>query len=115
MFVRWERRSLESGRGRGCRLEAILMQNDEEKGVIKKKIIASLATIEERFLEAKEIGIRGFHRGIFWTEVDKKLKDLNIGNVPRNMIEAEILRKVPRPTSNDWSLYAVTCVPRYDE
>jgi hypothetical protein len=115
MFVRWERQFLKSGRRGRCRLEAILVQNHEEKGVTHEQVVAPLATIEERFLEAKEVGIRGFHRGLFWTVVDKKLNDLNIENVPRNIIEAEILKKVPRPATNEWSLWAVTCVPRYDE
>ncbi len=82
---------------------------------MQEQVVASLAAIEERFLEAKEVGIRGFHRGLFWTLVDKKLDHLNLEDVPRSMIEAEILKKVPRPATDEWSLWAVTCVPRYIE
>ena len=91
------------------------MQNYEGKGGTQEQIVASLGTIEERFLEAKEVGIQGFHRGIFWLAVDKELNDLTIEDVPRSMIESEILKRVPRPATDEWSLWAVTCVPRYDE
>ena len=91
------------------------MQTYEGKGGTQEQIVASLGTIEERFLEAKEVGIQGFHRGLFWSAVDKTLNDLNIEDVPGNMIESEILKKVPRPATDEWSLWAVTCVPRYDE
>ncbi len=106
---------MESGRRGRWLLEAILMQNHEEEGVMREQVVAPLAAIEERFLKAKEVGIRGFHRGLFWTLVDNKLNDLNIENLPRSMLEAEILKEVPRPATNDWSLWAVTCVPRYEE
>ena len=91
------------------------MQNHEQKGVPRKQVVLPLASIEERFLEAKEVGIRGFHRGLFWIAVDNKLNELNVEDVSRNMIEAEILKRVPRPATNEWSLWAVTCVPRYEE
>lgn len=106
---------MKSGRGGRCRLEAVLVQNHDEKGGTQEQVVASLAAIEERFLEAKEVGIQGFHRGLFWTAVDKKLNDLIMEDVPRSMIETEILKKVPRPATNEWSLWAVTCVPRYDQ
>jgi hypothetical protein len=115
MFVRWERRDLESGRAGRCLREAILMKNHKKEGVMQEQVVAPLAAIEERFLTAKEVGIRGFHRGLFWTLVDKKLKALNMENLPRSMIEAEISKRVPRPATNEWSLWAVTCVPRYEE
>jgi hypothetical protein len=115
MFVRWERRVSKPGREGRYRLEAILMQNHEEKGLRRERVAVLLATIEERFLEAEEVGIRGFHRGLFWAAVDKKLNDLNVKNLLRTMIEDEILQKVPRPATNEWSLWAVTCVPRYEK
>jgi hypothetical protein len=106
---------MESGREGRYLLKAILMQNHEENGVRREQVVAPLAAIEERFLEAKEVGIRGFHRGLFWISIDQKLNELNVKDVPRNRIEAEILRKVPRPATKDWSLWAVTCVPRYEK
>ena len=93
-------------------LEAILMQNHEENGVMLEQVVSPLAAIEERFLKAKEVGIRGFLRGLFLTVVDGKLNDLNLGSLSRSMIEAEILKLVPRPATNEWSLWVVTCVPR---
>ena len=59
------------------------------------------------------MGMRAFHRGLFWTVVDKKLDEFRLEPVVRDKIEAEIIEKVPRPTS-DWALWGVRCVPKYE-
>jgi hypothetical protein len=57
--------------------------------------------------------MREFYRGIFWVGVNKKLDDLKLDPELREELELEILKTVPRP-ANEWALWAVTCVPRYD-
>ena len=115
MNVRWERRRPDSGGRRGSYLlHAILVDKKREKGESKERVIEHLAGIEERFLETKEIGMRAFHRGLFWTVADRKLADLKLERQVRKGIEAEISEVVPRPT-NEWGLWAVKCVPDYEK
>jgi hypothetical protein len=114
MFVRWERRSLEAqGRGGRHRFDAILVEEYEKSGQFRERVLKHLASIEERFLNAREVGMRQFYRGLFWVVVDKNLNDLNLEPATKDRIETEILQTVPRP-NEDWGLWAVTCVPKYD-
>ena len=114
MNVKWERRKPEGG-GRRDRhhLHAILVERKMEKGVLNEKVIRHLAGIEERFLETKEMGMKAFHRGLFWTVADKKLADLQLAGDVRKKIEGEISKVVSRP-SDEWGLWAVKCVPDYE-
>jgi hypothetical protein len=114
MDVKWERRGPEGG-GRRARhhLHAILVERQREKGALNERVIRHLASIEERFLETKEIGMKAFHQGLFWAVADKKLSDLRLAGDVRKKIEGEISEVVPRPSS-EWGLWAVTCVPNYE-
>jgi len=115
MNVKWEKRKLDSGRRRRrYHLHAILVDKKGEKEGSKERVIEHLASIEERFLETKEMGMRAFHRGLFWKVADRKLEDLKLERKVRKGIEAEILEVVPRPT-DEWGLWAVICVPKYEK
>ena len=115
MIVKWERRSpREGGRRERHHLHAILVERKSEKGAQHEKVIDHLASIEERFLETKETGMRAFYRGLFWEVADRKLEALHLEREVRQKIETEISEIVPRP-SNEWGLWAVTCVPKYEK
>ena len=115
MIVRWERRRPHDGGRRGRHhLHAILVERKSEKGALHEKVIDQLASIEERFLETKETGMRAFHRGLFWEVAERKLEALHLEREVRQKIETEISEIVPRP-SNEWGLWAVTCVPKYEK
>jgi hypothetical protein len=45
--------------------------------------------------------------------VDKKLDRLGLDSHQRNRIEADIAQRVSRP-DEDWELWGVTCIPRFD-
>jgi hypothetical protein len=90
------------------------MKTDGGKGESKERIVMPLAGIEERFLNTKELGMRAFHRGLFWTVADRKLDDLKLEKGLRKRIEAALLVTVPRP-ADDWGLWAVTCIPKYEK
>ena len=115
MNVKWEKRKQGSGRRRErYDLHAILVDKKTEKEGSKERVIEHLASIEERFLETKEMGMKAFHRGLFWTAADRKLSELKLERKVRKGIEAEILEVVPRPT-DEWGLWAVICVPEYEK
>ena len=77
-------------------------------------VVAHLGSIEMRFLNVKITTTREFHQGLFWAHVDSKLKRLGVGPAEKSAIEAQISEKVPRP-GDDWSMWAVTCIPRFDK
>jgi hypothetical protein len=58
--------------------------------------------------------MRAFHRGLFWSVANRKLEALHLDSEVRRRIETELSEIVPRP-SNEWGLWAVTCVPKYDK
>ena len=114
MYVTWRKQKLSSKlNGRGVNLVAVLMENYQEAGQPKEKFIEELGAIRESYLTTKARDTRAFHQGLFWVVVDKKLDSLELKSVERTSIEAEILKRVPRPTQ-DWALWGVTCIPRYD-
>jgi hypothetical protein len=115
MNVKWEKRRPDhGGRRKSYQLHAILVDREKEKGESKEKVIAHLASVEARYLETKEVGMRAFHQGLFWTVTDKKLANLNLEQKVRNEIEAEISEIVPRPR-DEWGLWAVKCIPEYEK
>jgi len=115
MNVKWERRHLDSG-GRRVKvhLHAILVHDEMDKGGSKEKVIERLASIEERYLETKEKGMRAFHQGLFWAVADNKLAALKLLGKVREGLEAEISERVPRP-SEEWGLWAVKCIPEFEK
>ena len=114
MKVRWERRIADDPLNRnGYILSFVLVENYLEEGKTKEKVIDHLGMIEERFLNSGARDMKAFHQGLFWVKVDKKMESLKLSTEKRNKIEAEISELVPRP-GGEWSLWGVTCVPRFD-
>jgi hypothetical protein len=114
MHVAWRKQKSSSGlNGTGVSLVAVLMESCQEAGRPKEKFIEELGAIKERYLTTKATDTRAFHQGLFWVVVDKKLDALQLESAERTTIEAEILKTVPRP-NQDWALWGVTCIPRYD-
>ena len=115
MHVRWEKRRLEiQTRGGNHRLDALLVEGCKEEGAMKDRILTRLGSIEERFLNAKEVGMKAFHRGLFWAHVDKELEALKLEPEVIARIETKISETVPRP-NHEWPLWAVKCIPQYEE
>ena len=114
MNVEWTKRELGSGRrGKAYRLDALLIKHDPENIDPEEDLREHLASIEERFLKSRELGVRAFHQGIFWAHADKKLDALDLGPAERDAIEEKIKAKVPRP-NKDWELYCVKCIPEIE-
>ena len=114
MHVKWEKRSPQHGvNGKGINLEALLVESYRDKGSVKHRLIEHLGAIEEKFLASKVSNMREFHQGLFWTAVDNKLDRLRLDPRQRNRIETDISQTVSRP-DEDWALWGVTCIPRFD-
>jgi hypothetical protein len=94
-------------------LEALLVESYQDNGSVKHRLIEHLGGIEEKFLITKVRNMREFHQGLFWTAVDKKLDRLRLDPHQRDRVEADISQMVSRP-DEDWALWGVTCVPRFD-
>jgi hypothetical protein len=114
MIVRWSKNEMHPGRlAKAYRLDAILMTHEQENGDSGSERGEHLASIEERFLKSRELGVRAFHQGIFWSHVDRKLDALDLGAGERDVVEEKIKKKVPRP-GKDWELYCVKCIPEIE-
>ena len=114
MLVKWEKRSPQNGaNGNGSNLTALLVEPYPDNGSARNRLIEQLGTIEEKFLASKVRNMRQFHQGLFWSAVDKKLDRLGLDSHQRNRIEADIVQTVSRP-DEDWALWGVTCIPRFD-
>ena len=109
MKIKWTQ--LPPGNGhRGVRLEAVLVDGHLHG---RETVITRLGTIERRFLQVNILTTREFHQGLFWKKVDRCLSGLDLAPDAKAEIEAQICEKVPRP-SQDWAMWAVTCIPRFD-
>jgi hypothetical protein len=114
MKVQWERRRPDNEfNGNALNLEAVLVESYQENGNISQRVVAHLGCIGEKFLTTKVRNMREFHKGLFWVAVDSQLDHLKLGSALRSQIEAEILTTVSRP-DEDWALWGVTCIPRFD-
>jgi hypothetical protein len=114
MHVKWEKQSPPNGiNGKGINLKALLVESYQDNGSVKQRLVEHLGAIEEKFLASKVRNMREFHQGLFWTAVDKKLDRLRLDSRQRNRIEADISQMVSRP-DEDWALWGVTCIPRFD-
>jgi hypothetical protein len=114
MLVKWEKHNPQNGAsGHRANLTALLVEPYQDNGSAKNRLIEHLGTIEEKFLASKVRNMRQFHQGLFWSAVDKKLDHLGLDSHQRNRIEADIARTVSRP-DEDWALWGVTCIPRFD-
>ena len=114
MNVEWERRKPDNEfNGNSPNLEAILVESYQDNGNMRQRVVARLGCIGEKFLATKVRNMREFHQGLFWLVVDRQLDHLKLGPALRSQIEAEILKTVSRP-DEDWALWGVTCIPRFD-
>lgn len=114
MHVKWVRQSSNKElKGRALNLEAVLVESHPGNGSTRQRVVARLGVIGEKFLGTKIRNMREFHQGLFWVTVDKNLDYLKLDPALRNKIESEILKKVPRP-HDDWALWGVTCIPKFD-
>ena len=114
MDVRWENQKVEVGKnGRGRSLVAFLIRDCQEAEKTKMRFHERLASIKVQILNSNARDMRAFHQGLFWERVDRKLKRLILKPQERKKIESIISETVPRP-DRDWSLWSVTCIPRYD-
>jgi hypothetical protein len=114
MHVQWEKQIPKNGvKVKGLNLEALLVESYQDNGSLKHRLIERLGAIEEKFLASKVRNMREFHQGLFWAVVDKKLDRLRLDPHRRARIEADISQTVSRP-DDDWALWGVTCIPRFD-
>ena len=114
MHVDWQRRRLKNGiNSNTFYLDAVLVEQYQDHGKTKQKVIEHLGSIGEKFLTTRVGNMRAFHQGIFWVTVDKKLELLDLDAKQKNRIEGDLLKTVSRP-DDDWALLEVTCIPRFD-
>jgi hypothetical protein len=114
MDVSWKRKRIKNGKnGSRFNLVAVLVGDHLKEGIGQDNFTTQLGTIGEKFLNSKARDMRAFHQGLFWTHVDKNLNHLSLSSVEREKIELKISETVPRP-GQDWALWSVTCIPRYD-
>ena len=114
MHVKWEKNSPPNRvNGKGVNLEALLVESYRDNGSVRHRLIEHLGSIEEKFLATKVRNMREFHQGLFWVSVDKKLDRLRLAPSLRSRVEADISQRVSRP-AEDWELWGVTCIPRFD-
>ena len=114
MYVKWQNQKIKSGfNGAANHLVALLVDDSAKQAHKHDGLQTELGTIKEQYLQTKARNTREFHQGLFWAAVDKKLDILALSPDERNGIEKQILKEVPRP-DEDWALWGVTCIPRYD-
>jgi hypothetical protein len=116
MDVKWKRKKIGGNtNGSAFNLVAVLVGNHrkELEADTQADIIEQLGIIAEKSLYSRAKDMRAFHQGLFWARVDKKLNKLGISLQDRKIIEGKISKTVPRP-GEDWALWSVTCIPRYD-
>jgi len=114
MHVKWGKRKVNNPSGREVNtLNALLVGTNGKQDAAAVDHAVNLGTIEERFLRTHARDVRAFHQGLFWKGVTRKLDQLNLNAAVREAVEDEISQKIPKPGA-EWSLWAVTCIPRYD-
>ena len=114
MHVKWETHNPSKViNGQGKNLKVSLVKTHQENSSAKPQLIEHLGVIEEKFLISNVRNMREFHQGLFWATVDKNLDRLSLDPHHRKRIEADIAQTVSRP-NEDWALWGVTCIPRFD-
>jgi len=115
MHIEWKRNPTENRND--CKqfcLEVVLIADNSNGDLPGLMATTSLGSVEERFITARIKGMREFYRGIFWTGIDKSLDRLLLESGERAAVEAEISRKISRP-SRQWALWGVACNSSYDK
>jgi hypothetical protein len=100
MYVRWNKKERGWGRRKNDFLYAVLVESRRIDGKPRQKIIAYLASIEE-----KDIKKDPFRREIFWKAVTKNIESLSLSPEIREKIEESIMQRVSRPTENELKRY----------
>ena len=114
MHVKWQNQKIKSGfNGATNHLVALLVDDSAKPAHKRAGLPTELGTIKAQYLQTKARNAREFHQGLFWAAVDRKLDLLALSPEVRSGIEKQILKEVPRP-DEDWALWGVTCIPRYD-
>ncbi|CAB5091551.1 hypothetical protein D3OALGA1CA_931 [Olavius algarvensis associated proteobacterium Delta 3] len=114
MRLKWEERIPEApSTNHGPMLVALLVEDNQVDRQTDESIVATLASIEIRFLQVNIKKTRDFHHGLFWQSVCRSLERLELSAHEKKKIEAAIEVKVPRP-GDEWALWGVTCIPRYE-
>lgn len=114
MQVRWEEQEIViSGNGAGKCLVAHLVMENKDPGASGQEVIATLGSIQPRFLAVNVKCTREFHQGLFWKVVDKELDRLDLHPETKGTIETALAERVPRP-GEEWALWGVTCIPKYN-
>lgn len=114
MHVKWQRQKLKSEfNGVENHLVAVLEDISAQGAQKGDGLQHRLGSIKEQYLKTKVTNAREFHQGLFWATVDNNLNFLAFSPDVRNRIECQILEEVPRP-GEDWALWGVTCIPRFD-
>ena len=114
MDVSWKRKKSINGNNISeINLVAELVGNHHKAGNGSGNFTTQLGCIGEKYLKSNARDMRAFHQGLFWERVDRKLNRLTLKPQEKQKIESIISETVPRP-ERDWSLWSVTCIPRYD-
>jgi len=113
MKIKWERKVNDTNNRRSSYCFSVLLVGCLDQKDVKPVAPTCLGIIDERFLNTKARDIRAFHKGLFWKAVDESLDRFRIEAALRIRIESQIAEKISRP-DKEWSLWAVTCIPRYD-
>jgi hypothetical protein len=112
--IQWQRRSIpDAPKGRNIQLVAVVVEHVKTNGTSGQRVIHELAGIAEHYLTTRARDVRAFHQGLFWVSADRLLAALSLAPEAQKTLEASISTTVPRPNP-DWSLWAVTCIPRID-
>jgi hypothetical protein len=114
MRVRREERELDiNGNGAGKCIVAHLVADKDAPGAAGQEIVATLGSIQPRFLNINVKCTREFHQGLFWQVVDRELDRLDLHPETKGTIETALAERVPRP-GDEWALWGVTCIPKYN-
>lgn len=114
MLVHWKSETVHAvgSRPSRCRV-ALLVAADSDASKPEASVVARLASIEERYLTVPISHLREFHRGLFWSRIERRLNQLGLTPETRAAVEAQLAACIPRP-GDEWALWGVTCIPHFD-
>jgi hypothetical protein len=114
MKVVWEERQA-AGRSNpgGKTLIALLVKAHSDNESSEQTVIAQLGSIEKRFLRVNIRCTREFHQGLFWKQIEISLDRLDLTSEMKHKIALAVAERIPVP-GEEWALWGVTCIPRYD-
>ena len=114
MKVVWEEQpTAGSSNSRGTCLVALLVKESAGRKTPEQTVISRLGSIEKRFLKVNIKCTREFHQGLFWKQIERSLDLLDLTSEIKNIIALAVAERIPVP-GEEWALWGVTCIPRYD-